>query len=431
MTGRRHTTPLRASRPLRSAVLSAGVWAACASLAAGCGIIPGTTGGSGDPVTVMTWAPEKTQATNMPGMPAMARAYARWVNAHGGIHGRRLRVITCNDDNDTVGAARCARDAVEQKAVAVVGSYSQYASDFLGPLESAGIPYLGGYGVTDEEFASPLSYPVNGGQPALMAGNGRQLAAAGCTRTSLVRPDTVAGDQLPLLLDTGLSAARGKAADIRAAEDATDYTDQARQALSRAGADPTAKGCVTAVLGDRTDTFFDSFRRTRDAYPKVRVSTVLGSVDQTVIDRSGGKSGVYEGAYVTGWYPVATDKRWANMRKVISEQAFGDNRIDPADAGVQTTWIAYTVLQQVVESLGDGEVSAHSVRNALDGGLKVRTGGLTPTLSWRFEDMIAARGFPRLVNADVTYQVVRDGRLVAARRGLVDVSRTLEATPEG
>ncbi|MEU6660545.1 ABC transporter substrate-binding protein [Streptomyces sp. NPDC046821] len=427
MTARRRSTTLRTARPL----LMAGVWAACASLAAGCGVIPGTTAGSREPVTVMTWAPEGTAATNMPGMPAMARAYARWVNAHGGIDGRQLKVLTCNDDNDTVGAARCARDAVERKVVAVVGSYSQHAPSFLGPLESAGIPYLGGYGVTDQEFASPLSYPVNGGQPALMAGNGRQLAAAGCRRTSLVRPDTVAGDQLPLLLDTGLAAGHGRAADVRAAEDATDYTDQARQALAAAGADPTAKGCVTAVLGDRTDTFFDSFRRAGDEYPKVRIASVLGSVDQTVIDRSGGRSGVYEGAYVTGWYPVATDRRWATMRQVINEQAFGDNRIDPADAGVQTTWIAYTVLKQVVESLGDGEVTAHTVRTALDGGLKVRTGGLTPTLSWRFEDMIAVRDFPRLVNADVTFQIVRDGRLVAARRGLVDVSRTLEATPEG
>ena len=115
------------------------------------------------------------------------------------------------------------------------------------------------------------------------------------------------------------------------------------------------------------------------------------------------------------------------MRKVITEQAFGDNRIDPADAGVQTTWIAYTVLKKVVESLGDGEVSSLTIRRALDDGLKVTTGGLTPTLSWRFEDMIAAVDFPRLVNADVTFQVVRKGQLVSARKGFVNVSKTLES----
>jgi hypothetical protein len=35
-----------------------------------------------------------------------------------------------------------------------------------------------------------------------------------------------------------------------------------------------------------------------------------------------------------------------------------------------------------------------------------------------------------MVNAKVTYQVVRNGRLVAARSGFADVSGTLETTPQ-
>lgn len=390
----------------------------------------------------MTWAPEKTRATNVPGVPAMAQAYARWVNANGGINGRELKVLTCNDHNDTVGAAECARRAVDEGVVAVVGSYSQHSRAFLTPLEAAGIPYIGGYGVTDKEFASSLSYPVNGGQPALMAGNGRQLAAH-CKRVALIRPDSIAGDTLPELLNTSLAASRRPpAADILAAEEATDFTSQAEQALTKVGADKSLattlgragaaqrarEGCVTAALGDRTDTFFDSFRRTQEDYQKVRISSVLGSVDQSLIDRTGGKSGPYEGAWVTGWYPVISDHRWDPLRKVIKEHAFGDTRIEITNAGVQTTWIAYTVLKKTVESLGDGEVTGSTLARALDDGLRVETGGLTPPLSWRYEDTIAARDLPRLVNAHVTFQVVRDGRLVAADAGQdsVDVSPILE-----
>jgi hypothetical protein len=146
-----------------------------------------------------------------------------------------------------------------------------------------------------------------------------------------------------------------------------------------------------------------------------------------LINSTGGASSPYEGAYVTGWYPPASDPSWEPMRQVIEDHAFGDNRIDPADAGVQTTWIAYTVLRKAVESLGAGEVSARTVRRALDNGLKVTTGGLTPTLSWRFEDMIAAVDFPRLINADVTFQVVRKGQLAATRKGFVNMSKTLES----
>ncbi|CAM5712324.1 ABC transporter substrate-binding protein [Streptomyces hirsutus] len=113
---------------------------------------------------------------------------------------------------------------------------------------------------------------------------------------------------------------------------------------------------------------------------------------------------------------------------MIKKEAFGDNRIDPADAGVQTTWIAYTVFKQVVESLGGEEVSADTVVRTLNAGLKVETGGLTPTLRWQFQDKLAAVGFPRMVNANVTFQEVKDGRLVSGRDGFIDVTDTLRNT---
>ncbi len=418
--------PVITDRPVRAAARTAAALVACASLAVGCGVIPGATGGSGDDtITVMTWAPQDTKATNKPGMPAFAQAYARWVNAHGGLAGRELKVITCNDHNDSVAAARCADRAVEENVVAVVGSYSQYGDTFLPSLEGAGIPYIGGYGVTNAEFTSPLSYPVNGGQPTLLAGLGRELARS-CGPVVLVRPDSIAGDELPPLLNSGLGSGGHPAPiDQLADEDATAYGGQSVRALGNSATDSSEKGCVVPALGDRTSTFMDSFRRARKDYPEVRTAAVLGSVDQTVINSTGGAS-TYDGSYITGWYPVASDPRWDPMKKVISEQAFGDNRIDPADAGVQTTWIAYTVFKKVVESIGDGAVTADSVRGALNDGLKVPTGGLTPTLQWKFQDVLASVGFPRLVNRAVTLQVVRDGRLVAARKGFIDVTKTLQ-----
>ncbi|WP_328558218.1 MULTISPECIES: ABC transporter substrate-binding protein [unclassified Streptomyces] len=428
MTGRRRTrtTSPVPPRPLKATLLYAGALMACASVAVGCGAIPGATGGSGDgPVKVMTWAPEKTNATNKPGMPALAKAYARWVNAHGGINGRKLEILTCNDHNDSVAAAHCAEHAADEKVVAVVGSYSQHSRSFLPPLESADIPYIGGFGVTDDEFTSPISYPVNGGQPSLLAGLGEQLGK-NCGPVSLIRPDTIAGDELPVLLDSGLKAqGHETAADQRAAEDATEYSRTTRLALQHATSEPATAGCVVPALGDRTNTFMDSFRRDSANFPKVHTGTVIGSIDQSQIDATGGRSGPYEGAYVTGWYPTANDRRWNEMRKVIKEEAFGDNRIDPADAGVQTTWIAYTVLRKVVESLGAGEISSHTVRRALDNGLKVTTGGLTPTLRWRFADLIGTGDFPRLVNADVTFQVIRDGQLTTQRGGFINMTKTL------
>ncbi|MEU1305445.1 ABC transporter substrate-binding protein [Streptomyces shenzhenensis] len=432
MTGRRRIrrTLLPAlPRPVRATALSAGALVACVSLAAGCGVIPGTASGSGDdPIKVMTWAPQDTSATNKAGVPAMAAAYARWLNSQGGLNGRKLKVLTCNDHNNAVGAAKCARRAVDENVVAVVGSYSQFGDSYFAPLEGAGIAYIGGYGVTNKEFTSAVSYPVNGGQPTLLAGLGKALADS-CGPVALVRPDSVAGDQLPELIDSGLASGGHDAAkDQLAPEDATEYGKQSEQALRAATADPLEKGCVVPALGGRTDTFMDSFRRARGDYPAVRAATVLGSVDQSVINATGGANGPYEGSYITGWYPVTSDKRWDPMKKVINKEAFGDNRIDPADAGVQTTWIAYTALRAVLEKIGDGEVSADSVRRTLNSGFKVGTGGLTPALSWpqQGQGKLASVGLARLVNTDVTLQVVREGQLAAAKDGgVVDVTKTL------
>ncbi|MFG2892011.1 ABC transporter substrate-binding protein [Streptomyces sp. NPDC048248] len=444
MTGRRRSLPRPFSSAPAVAIASAvACTAVLASLLSACGTLPGSWQETGEkePITVMTWAPQGTKATNMPGMPAMAQAYARWVNAHGGLSGHRLRVLTCNDHNDSVAAAQCGQRAADKGAVAVVGSYSQFGRSFMSPLEVKGIPFIGGYGASDEEFASPLSYPVNGGQASLLAGNGRQLARS-CERVALIRPDTIQGDQMPSLLNSGLeSGSRRPAQDIRAPEDGTDYSGEVSRALDGVGADPgvygTAAaggkahgGCVTASLGDHTDAFFDSFRRLQQDSPKVRIASVLGSVGQSLVNRTGGGSGPLEGAYLTGWYPVASDARWEPMRRVIHDHAFGDNRIDPADQGVQTTWIAYTVLRALVRQLdeeGVKDITSHALQKGLDRGDRaIDTGGLTPKLRWRSDDMLAVQDFPRIVNGQVTYQAVRDGQLVAVKNGFVNVAKTLE-----
>ncbi|WP_079429136.1 ABC transporter substrate-binding protein [Streptomyces katrae] len=467
-----------------SRLLLAAATGACLTTA--CGVLPGSPGNSGDTLTVMTFAPMGTKATNMPGMPGMAKAYERWINANGGIKGRKLRVLTCNEKNTATGAADCAREAITKKAVAVVGSYSQYGRAFMAPLEAEGIPFIGGYGVSAEEFQSTLSYPVNGGQPALLAGAGHQLGKA-CAQVSLVRPDTLAGDTMPVLLNAGLRANNSpEASDIRAAEDAADLMPQAREALSEAtpggsgggsggsgggsggggtgtrdtgtpsskttpspgpsgpasagspsastaakGSPSSSKSCVTAVLGERTETFFDAFRRADSTHRNPQISSVLGSVSQALVDRTGGKESPFEGALVTSWYPVSTDPLWAPMRKVISDQAFGDDTVESDDSGAQTTWIAYTVFNQVIQKFKEGEeITARKMARMLNESSGISTGNLTPELSWRYQDMRAVAGFPRLVNGRVSFQVVQQGRLVA-QPGEADQDMTpvLESAP--
>ncbi|MFE0425527.1 ABC transporter substrate-binding protein [Streptomyces sp. NPDC058953] len=425
-------SPTTGARTRPTAVTAVAV--AGALLATGCGRLPGIGDGSPEPVTVMTFAPEGTSSTNMPGMPAIAKAYARWANATGGIDGHELRVITCNEKNTPAGASECARQAVDEGVDAVVGSYSQHGGAFMAPLEAASIPYIGGYGLAAEEFTSYVSYPVNGGQAALLAGQGLQLAQE-CREVSIVRPDSAAGDRLPRLLGSGLAAGDHDApADVLAPDNASDYTREARKARQAAGDGATGSpgerpGCVTAALGERTETFVDSYRRLPDDGREIRFSSVTGSVGQSLINRTGGRNGPYEGAFVTGWYPGADDSRWNPMKEVVGEHAFGDNRIDPADSGVQTTWIAFSVLTSAIRAVDADEITSRKIIRTLDSGLAVSTGGLTPTLRWKYGDLEGIAGYPRAVNSTVTFHVVRDGKLTSQQRASANVSEVLTFAP--
>lgn len=365
----------------------------------------------------------------MPGMVAMAQAFEKYVNADGGLNGRDLKVLTCNAGDDAVAVSDCVQQAADAHAVAVVGSYSEQGRAFTSALASNGIPYIGGYGITQDEYLSPLSYPVNGGLPALLAGSGEQLAAT-CGKVALVRPDSITGDQFPIFLDQGLaSGGHAPAHDLLAKDDASEYTGVAEQAVG----DNKASGCVAAVLGDHTSTFFDSLRRLGDEKPKVHLSSVIGSVQQSLVNATGGAHSPLENALVTDWYPPASDAKWAEMKSVVDKYAFSDDRIDVADPGVQTTWIAYTVFAKVLRAMDEGtEVTSVSVQRAFDRTTGLSTGGLTPDLGWTEGDLLNLPDHVRLNNAKVTYQVVTNGRLVEQKPGFVDMAATLRtATVSG
>jgi ABC-type branched-subunit amino acid transport system substrate-binding protein len=413
-TSRRITDRRRPRR--RAAALAAAAALAPALLAtSACGGPADAASAAGD-LTVMTWSPSGTGTTDRPGMTALADAIGRDINAKGGLHGRQLRVLTCNEHNTAEGAAACTRQAVDARAVAVIGSYSQYGSTFIPTLEAAGIPYLGGYGVSTPEFSSPLSYPVAGGTPALIAGSGRQLVAAGCRTVSLVRPDTRAGDTLVGFLDAALRPAGIRLTDVKAPERSNDYTAIARQAIG----DDRSGNCVTVALGaEPTANLLDPLRRLNPRH--TALASVVGSFQQSVVDATGGDSGPLGGAYATGWFPPESSPVWDALRDTVRTYANGV-AIDVSDPGVQTTWVAYEVFRAAAKRVDAAKpLTAKTLRTVLDGGDPIETNGATPPLSWGMTSMLPSADSPRLVNTSVTFQHVQGGRLVEQQQGFVDV----------
>ncbi|PYC77698.1 hypothetical protein C7C46_18060 [Streptomyces tateyamensis] len=375
--------------------------------ATGCGSSAGSDDGD---ITVMTWAPSGTGAFDRGGVTALADLIGRDVNSKGGVDGHHLKVLTCNEHNTVDGGTACVRQAVAQKAVAVIGSYSLNSDALLPGLESAKIPYLGGYGLTSAEFSSPLSYPVAGGTPTLVIGNGRQLVAAGCRTIALVRPDSPAGDSLTGYLAGALKPENSKVVDVRVGEASPDYATAARKALG----DDRAGNCVSDALEpQQSSRFLDALHQLNPRH--TQLGAVIGSVPQAVLGQ-GGADGVLNNAYVTGWYPPASSHAWDALRSTI-----GGNQVDLSDLAVQTTWVAYQVFLTAADRLNAAgkPLTTQNLRDLLESGDTLNTGGVTPPLSW--SEMLPNAETPRLVNTWVTYQQVKSGQLTEQQSGYLDM----------
>ncbi|GAA2747831.1 ABC transporter substrate-binding protein [Kitasatospora cinereorecta] len=394
-------------RPVR-AVAAAAVLA----LLAGCSGAA-SAGGGGD-YTVMTWAPSGTGSADRPGVTALAEAIGRTTDAKGGLGGHHLRVLTCNEHNTADGATACARQAADAHAVAVIGSYSEFGENFMPVLEQAGIPYIGGYGMSGPEFSSPYSYPVAGGTPTLIAGSGRQLVAAGCKQIALVRPDTRAGDTLNRYLASSLGDSGVRLVDLKVPDKDPDYPAIARKAVG----DDQKGNCVSNALSpEGSRKLLEAYRQT--APRRTQLSSVIGAVQQSVLASVTGGSGSLNGSLATGWYPPESSRVWDDLRAA----AGGDTRIDLSDLGVQTTWVAYQVFLVAVDRIQSAgtPLTAKTLRSQLDSGDSLDTGGATPPLNWGMTDMLPSAESPRLVNTWVTFQQIRDGRLTEQQSGFVDV----------
>ncbi len=89
------------------------------SLAA-CGSGSGS-GGSGGSIEIMSFGTTSSSSgSNAPEGDVAIRAAIKAVDDAGGINGRKVTVVSCNDQADPNQAATCARQAVSDKVAAVV-----------------------------------------------------------------------------------------------------------------------------------------------------------------------------------------------------------------------------------------------------------------------------------------------------------------------
>jgi branched-chain amino acid transport system substrate-binding protein len=90
--------------------------------------------------------------------------WEKWVNSHGGVQGRPVKVLQIDDGGDPGKHAAAVRRLIrEERVVAFIGNIAPFTFSAGVPLlEEAGVAAIGGEGADAAWFRSPLAFPING-----------------------------------------------------------------------------------------------------------------------------------------------------------------------------------------------------------------------------------------------------------------------------
>ncbi len=392
-------------RTIRGAALVMGV----ALAAAACGSSTSSTTGStsttsagaaasagstatGTPITVLTITPSGTSGANFPDIPTVLEAFAKVTNAAGGIAGHPLRVESCNDKNDPNTAGTCARQAVNDKAVAVLGSFSQFADSILPILGAAKIPYLAANAISGSEYSDTNSYPLVPG-PIGFAALGTK-AGQRCAKTDIVTYDLPAAAGLAPFVAMGLAASK-KTVDktVKVPVTTTDFSSTVSNAKDA--------DCIISILPEQALNQY------------LAKATSLG-VSQTIFAPAGGVGSEsltrfktqLEGSYTVSSFPIATDPIWAGLKRELAAE--GKSDVDLTVPENLNAWVSGVVFAKVAAGLTTFD--AASFKAALDKTSNLDTGGFTPPLD--FTSPFPVPALARLFDTSLIGVDIKNGALV-------------------
>jgi ABC-type branched-subunit amino acid transport system substrate-binding protein len=91
------------------------------------------------------------------------QAFVQYTNDHGGVHGRQLRLESCNDSEDRTKNLQCAQDLVENKKVfAFVGNNTRAEGGSAPYINGAGVPIFMGLPISNAASRFPHYWSIYG-----------------------------------------------------------------------------------------------------------------------------------------------------------------------------------------------------------------------------------------------------------------------------
>jgi branched-chain amino acid transport system substrate-binding protein len=396
----------RRSRRRRFAVV--GTMALTAAAWAGQGV-SATTPPSGEPIRVMSVTTLNAAGPTYQNIANTAMAYQEYINARGGIAGRPLEVTVCDEMFDPAVATTCAREAVENEMVSVIGSFTFFAESIVPVLAESEITWFGECcPITPSEWTSPYSFPI-GNQPMYAVGAVSRAVQDGCTAINAVIIEGAEGFIPPM--ENAISALGMEFGEIvNLPATAEDYSAEVAQATS-GGAD-----CVIMIVSETpfitwNQAWAQSGTEARQYGPQGNLNAVSAAGAEEATD----------GDVIAGMYPDLSTAPWEEYRLALEEGGYDLTEQDYNSLGGMGTWAAYVAFTQIAETI-EGDITASSFFEAASNTSNLDLNGMVPVLDFTQEWTDGLEGYNRLFNRSVIFSQLDNGQVVPLTTEFEDVS---------
>ena len=423
MSTRDHrSNPHRSSRHIKLALL-----AAVAIGVAACGSSGGKAEPAADATTVPAAAPAATDSAAPTGTPLKvmtvttlnaagptykniantAEAYAKYINARGGIAGHPLEVTVCDEKFDPAVATTCARQAVEEKMVSIVGSFTFFAESIVPVIAESNITWFGECcPITPSELTSKHSFPI-GNQPMYAVGAVKRAVDDGCKAINAVIID---GAQifLPPMENAAKALGTKFGEVVILPPTAQDYSAE----VARASKDAD---CVIVIVSETpfinwNTAWTQSGTTARQYGPQGNLNEVSAK----------GNEAATNGDIAAGMYPDISTKPWDEYRLALKEGGYDTTELDYNSLGGMGTWAAFVGFAKIAETI-EGDITAEAFFNAASATTKLDLGGMVPVLDFTKEWTDGLEGYPRLFNRSVVFSKLDKGKIVPLTTEFEDV----------
>lgn len=362
---------------------------------------------TGEPIKVMTVTTLNAAGPTYENIAITAKLYADYINAKGGIKGRPLEVTVCDEKFDPAVATTCARQAVDEGMVSIVGSFTFFAESIVPVIAESSITWFGACcPITPAELTSPYSFNI-GNQPMYAVGAVKRAVDDGCEQINAVIID---GAQVFIPPMENAIKALGKSfgTTVILPPTAQDYSAEVAQATS--GAD-----CVISIISETpfitwNTAWSQSGTTARQYGPQGNLNSVSAKGNEEATD----------GDVISGMYPDISTEPWAEYRAALEAAGVDQEANDFNSLGGLGTWAAYVAFTQIAESI-EGDITAQSFYEAANSTTNLDLNGMVPPIDFTQEWTDGLEGYNRLFNRSVVFSKLEMGKVVPLTTEFEDV----------